>query len=551
MRTLGAGLEPAEQEPCQFENTSFLKTSLAKGRALHTMWNGMENFTFSLSDIPGMKVTIMGLGLHGGGLESARFFCDRGALVTVTDLRDETILKPSIEALGSRKIRYVLGRHEMDDFSSADIVIKNPAVRKDSPYLAAAKQIESDISVFLRFSKSPLIAVTGSKGKSSTASAVYFGLQFANIKALLGGNITVSPLSFIVETAPERPVVLELSSWQLADLRGKGVLKPKVSILTSIMPDHMNYYRSMEDYVADKRVIYAEQDEADFTICDFDSEWGRSFASETKATVLWYSGETPSYQKMRQQTMADTAKAAHSPASAFDNAFSRGAWLSADTDGKIHGYCRFENTLDSRTEEILPPILHVKGEHMRKNLLAAGLALKAIGLEPALVAKAMGEFPGVAHRLEFFAEARGIQWYNDSAATIPDAVAAAVSSFSEPVVLITGGTDKNIDFAPIQKAFKKAAAIVLLKGSGTDKMIPILKALGKPYQGPYDNLNDAIAAAEEHATPGTAVVLSPGCASFGMFLHEFDRGEKFKAAVRNYLNASAAYPTKDSEGMIS
>ena len=488
----------------------------------------MENFTFLISDIPGMKVTIMGLGLHGGGLESARFFCDRGALVTVTDLRDETILKPSIEALGSRRVRYVLGRHETNDFSSADIVIKNPAVRKDSPYLAAARQIESDISVFLRFSRSPLVAVTGSKGKSSTASAVYFGLKFANLKALLGGNITVSPLSFIEETAPERPVVLELSSWQLADLKGKGVLKPKVSILTSIMPDHMNYYHSMEEYVADKRVIYSEQDKTDFTICDFDSEWGRSFASETKANVLWYSGKAAS-----------------------ESAFSRGAWLSADADGKIHGYCRFEQTKKSVTEEILPAELRVKGEHMRKNLLAAGLALRAMGLEPAIAAKAMGEFPGVAHRLEFFAEARGIQWYNDSAATIPDALEAAVSSFSEPVVLITGGTDKNIDFTPIQKAFEKAAAIVLLKGSGTDKMIPILKASGKLFEGPFDNLNDAIAAAANKAKPGMAVVLSPGCASFGMFLHEFDRGEKFKAAVRNYLKDSAAYPTNDSEGILS
>lgn len=488
----------------------------------------MENFTFSLSDIPGMKVTIMGLGLHGGGLESARFFSDKGALVTVTDLRDETILKPSIEALGSRRIRYVLGRHETNDFSSADIVIKNPAVRKDSPYLAVARQIESDISVFLRFSRSPLIAVTGSKGKSSTASAVYFGFKFANMKALLGGNITVSPLSFIDETAPERPVVLELSSWQLADLKGKGILKPKVSILTSIMPDHMNYYHSMEEYVADKRVIYLEQEETDFTICDFDSEWGRSFASETRAKVLWYSGNAAS-----------------------KSAFNRGAWLSAQADGKIHGYCRFEQSKESAAEEILPAELRVKGEHMRKNLLAAGLALKAFGLKSALVAKAMGAFSGVEHRLEFFAESRGIKWYNDSAATIPDAVEAAVNSFSEPIVLITGGTDKNIDFSPIQKAFEKAAAIVLLKGSGTDKMIPILKALGKLFEGPFDTLNDAIAAAANKAKPGWVVILSPGCASFGMFLHEFDRGLKFKAAVLNYLKDNAAYPTNESEGILS
>ncbi|HWP67739.1 MAG TPA: Mur ligase family protein, partial [Rectinemataceae bacterium] len=211
----------------------------------------------SIRDIAGMKVLVMGLGLHGGGLESARFFCDKGAIVTVTDLRDETTLKPSIEALEGRALRYVLGKHEIEDFRTADIVIKNPAVRRTSPYLAAAKAIETDVSVFLRYSKSPIVAVTGSKGKSSTASAIHHGFRHSGTDSLLGGNITVSPLSFLDETGADRPVVLELSSWQLADMRGLGVLKPKVAVLTAIMPDHMNYYSSMEEYVADKRLIYA------------------------------------------------------------------------------------------------------------------------------------------------------------------------------------------------------------------------------------------------------------------------------------------------------
>ena len=455
-----------------------------------------------------MKVLVMGLGLHGGGLESARFFCDKGAIVTVTDLRDETTLKPSIDALEGRAVRFVLGRHEQEDFRTADIVIKNPAVRRTSPYLAAARSVETDISVFLRYSKSPIVAVTGSKGKSSTASAIHFGFTHAGVQSLLGGNITVSPLSFLGETGAERPVVLELSSWQLADIKGLGVLKPKVAVLTAIMPDHMNYYSSMEEYVADKRLIYADQDSSDATVCDRDSDWGRAFASETKAKVLWYSGKA---------FRAD------------------GAWLETGAGYFRGGFRRSTRDGKAVVEEILPPSLLVPGVHMRKNLLAAGLALGAMGVEASKISDAMANFPGVEHRLEFFAESAGIKWYNDSAATIPYAVDAALSSFDQPVVLITGGTDKNIDFEPIKAAYAKAASIVLLAGTGTEKLIPLLREQRIGWKGPYDNLGDAVRAAGSLARPGMAVVLSPGCASFGMFLHEFDRGKKFKEAVREML----------------
>lgn len=452
----------------------------------------------------------MGLGLHGGGLASARFFADSGAVVTVTDLRDETALAPSVEALAGRSIRYVLGRHEIEDFRNADIVIKNPAVRGPSPFLAAARNVETDISVFLRYSKSPVVAVTGSKGKSSTASAIHHGFVHAGVRAFLGGNITVSPLGFLGETAGDRPVVLELSSWQLADMRGLRVLKPKAAVLTAIMPDHMNYYRSMEEYVADKRLVYADQDGSDATICDFDSPWGLSFAAETKAGVLWYSAS-----EIQRE----------------------GAWLAPSPSGGLEGYCHTTRDGAPAVERIVPAELLVPGAHMRKNLLAAGLALRFMGIEAAVIADAMASFPGVEHRLEFFAESRGVKWYNDSAATIPYAVDAALSSFGVPVVLITGGTDKNIDFAPVKKAYAKAAAVVLLAGTGTDKLIPLLAEQGIAWKGPFDSLDAAVAEADELARPGQAVLLSPGCASFGMFLHEFDRGKKFKEAVRARLGS--------------
>ena len=273
------------------------------------------------------------------------------------------------------------------------------------------------------------------------------------------------------------------------------------------MPDHMNYYSSMDEYVADKRLIYADQDRDDFTICDLDSDWGRSFASGTGACPLFYSARPHGR---------------------------RGAWLEA---GSSRGLARFSPDAEARVEEVLPADIRVTGPHMRKNLLAAALALEVFGLPARTIAEAMASFPGVEHRLEFFAEADGVRWYNDSAATIPQAVEAALSSFDRPVVLIAGGADKNIDFEASAGAFARAQAIVLLSGNGTDRLAPILAARGIGWKGPFDDLDEAICTAGSLAKPGSVVLLSPGCASFGMFLHEFERGRKFKERTLVYLES--------------
>ena len=454
----------------------------------------------------------MGLGLHVGGLASARYLAEQGAVVTVTDLQDESSLAGSIAALAGLPIRFVLGRHVLSDFSTADLVVKNPAVRPDSPYVLAAKSVETDISLFLRFSPSPLIAVTGSKGKSSVSSAIHHIMISSGINAFLGGNITVSPLSFLDRCGTETPVILELSSWQLADMKGLGVLRPRIAVLTSIMPDHMNRYGSMDEYVADKRLIYADQDASCFTICDKDDLWGHSFSQETRARVLWYSSESSGLP---------------------------GAWLEKQADRR--GF--FSETGETAVaEEILPGEILVPGGHQRKNLLAAALACRSYGVAAPSILSAAATYPGVEHRLERFAEKDGVSWYNDSAATIPQAVAAALASFDNPVILITGGTDKNLDFEPVRSAFAKPKMIILLAGSGTEKLKTTLEKDAIPFLGPFDDLGLAVSAAHSRASHGDIVLLSPGCASFGMFVNEFDRGRKFKDAVRGILGQKQLSP---------
>ncbi|MDR0387498.1 MAG: UDP-N-acetylmuramoyl-L-alanine--D-glutamate ligase, partial [Treponema sp.] len=442
--------------------------------------------------------------------------------VTVTDLRDEKVLASSLEKLGESGdlgIRYVLGRHDEEDFKKADMVIKNPGVPPDSPYLALSRRIETDISLFLAENPARLTAVTGSKGKSSAASAVYWVLAGAREAGLLpgaarlGGNIAVSPLTFMDGLSAADDVVLELSSWQLGDLRGRfhpdgksesALLKPRAAILTAVMRDHQDRYPSMAAYVDDKRVIYRGQDRRDVTVARDDS-WGRSFLAETGGRPLAYAGVPPS---------------------------------SGGDEGGLQGWPEpgggpcLARLPGGETVEAVPAKVLVPGAHSKMNLLAAALALLDLGLPPAFVRKSLGTFPGVEHRLEFFHEAGGIRFYNDTAATIPEAAAAAAAAFDAPVVLVAGGTDKELDFAPLVEAAKQVKAVTLLAGTGSARLAPLLTHEGLRYGGPFDTVDAAVCSALDAAAPGDVVVLSPGCASFGMFANEFDRGRKWKEAVR-------------------
>ncbi|MDR0526743.1 MAG: UDP-N-acetylmuramoyl-L-alanine--D-glutamate ligase [Spirochaetaceae bacterium] len=462
----------------------------------------------------------MGLGLNGGGLASAVFLAKRGAELIVTDLRGEDVLRPSIEALeaavretGAPPPRYVLGRHELSDFEAADIVIKNPGVRPDSPYLKAAKRVETDISLFLRENPARICAVTGSKGKSFTASALYSGLSAYHKEctakngencgaAFLGGNITVSPLTFIEKLDEKDDVVLELSSWQLGDLP-QDLLKPHVALFTSIMSDHLDRYGTMEAYVADKKLIYKNQDSSCLTIAR-DEPWGEQFLRETKARTAFY-GEVE-----RKGTCGwfDSKK---------NECFARGPL-------GVLGASSVERVVLSETA--------VPGRHQKLNLLGAALAMLELGLKSDFIANAVSCFKGIEHRLEFFYENAGIKFYNDSAATIPEAAAAAIAALKKPV-LITGGTDKSLDFAPLLQAAAGAKKIILLEGTASDKLCVLFRAAALEFEGPFGSLEAALHAALEAAQSGDSVVLSPGCTSFGMFLNEFDRGKKWKAAVLN------------------
>jgi len=444
----------------------------------------------------------MGLGLHGGGVAAARFFAEAGSHVTVTDMQSPEVLKPSVEKLKQYPIRFVLGEHRDEDFKNADFVIKNPAVPGTSPFLKMAPRVETDISIFLHLAANPIIAVTGSKGKSTVTSAVHHTLLLSNPQARLGGNITVSPLSFLPGLLADSslpPVVLELSSWQLADLKDKRILKPKVAAITNILPDHQNRYSGMDEYIADKKVIYQGQSSDDWTIINGDDPVSPRFEKETRGQILTFTAEK---KKEGYQ----------------------GAWLENDS-----GYAEI-GTAEFR---LFRGDLALPGFHNRINLLCAGLILAAFGEDEEIIQSGLNSFTGIRHRLEIIKTVKGVSFYNDSAATIPHATAEAVKSFNQPVHLIMGGTDKKLDFSILKPVLEKPKEIYILSGSAFPKIEALLAAADVPFKGPFESLSSAVESAFSAADSGDAVVLSPGCASFGMFLNEFHRGDEFVRIVQN------------------
>jgi UDP-N-acetylmuramoylalanine--D-glutamate ligase len=453
------------------------------------------------TDFTGRKVTIMGLGLNGGGLASTLYFARRGAEVTVTDLRTEDVLGPSMNELAGVPVRYVLGRHDEADFRDADIVVKNPAVRQGNPYIALARRVETDLSIFLSSLDNPVYAITGSKGKSTTATALHHILRSVDPRARLGGNITISPLTFLDDLSPGAPVVLELSSWQLADLKGRGVLKPSVATVTNLLWDHMNSYPDQEAYAADKAVVFEGLGPDAWTLLPSDGPWGPWFASRTPGKVAWI-GRGPVEGSGTARFSVDEGA---------------GRWT--DAGGR------------ERRALLLPGTLAVPGQPFRHNCLGAAALAVLTGVDPDAVAPALASFAGVEHRLERVAVKAGIAYYNDTTATIPEAAAASATSFDVPVHWIAGGTDKNLDLAAFETLDRPPASLTLLRGTATDRMLPVFRAKGWTWQGPFDTLDAAFAAARSRAQSGEVVLFSPGATSFELFKNEFYRGQAFRDLV--------------------
>lgn len=458
----------------------------------------------------GKRVTIMGLGVYedGSGISAARFFASAGARITVTDLKSRADLAQQIRRLGpaARRMKFVLGRHDERDFISADIVVRNPAVPAASPYLALARQrgvsIENDITLLYKLvDRKRIIGVTGTRGKSTTATLVYEMIKRHDSRAVLGGNITTSPLAQLASIRRGGPIVLELSSWLLEEC-GQQRLSPHVAVVTNIYPDHLNSYHDIDDYAAAKAHIWRWQNAQDYTILNYDNAYTRTMGRAVPAQRWWVS-----------QRSVGT----------HNGCFVRGDAVWCRDGGQTRKVFR--------TAE-----LKILGQHNVANATAAAAAAYCAGAPLSDIARAARSFRGVPFRQELRRTIGGVAYYNDTTSTTPEALIAALTALGgadRKIVLIAGGRDKGLMIDHVLPAVRRSVkALILLPGSGTDQLVALLEA--KRIRVPLtrvSTLADAVGIARAQAERGDRVVFSPGFTSFGMFVNEFDRGQQFNHYV--------------------
>lgn len=458
-----------------------------------------------LEDFKGKKITVMGLGLHGGGVATVAFLSALGAKVVVTDLKTKEELAPSLEKLKDvENVEYVFGQHRVEDFTSVDMIIINPSVPWTNKHIKLALEknipVEMDASLFFQLCKNPIVGITGTKGKTTTSALIFEILKEAGKNPVRAGSGQVAVLDKLKNLKEDSTVVFELSSWRLSAL-GRIKKSPHVAVFTNIFPDHLNYYKTMEEYIADKKYIFSHQKPDDFCVINWDNEYLQKMEPEIKSQVIKFS------EKQANQGEAVYIK-----------------------NGAIY----FNDGVDEK-EVIKVDEIKIRGKHNISNVSAAIGAGYAMGANIEQIRKGIQNFHGIIHRLEFVRELNEIKYYNDTSATIPESAIAGINSFSEPIILIAGGSDKNLNMSELAKTIaEKVKSAVFLKGVGTDKIIEAMKnSLGEEKKFRIvDSMEKAVELARAEAHPGDVVLLSPGAASFGLFQNEFDRGDKFREAVK-------------------
>ena len=452
----------------------------------------MSSAKFIMDSFTGKKVVVMGLGTFGGGVGTARFFAKHGANVLVTDLKSEEELQGSIQQLKDYSIEFVLGRHREEDFTQADLIVKNPSVPSNSSFIKLAREnnvrIEMAESLFMKLAPSEnIIGITGTRGKSTTVQMVYEILKTSGKKVVIGGNVRgVSTLELLDAIDGSYYVVLELSSWMLEGF-GWEKISPKIAVITNIYPDHLNRYDGMDEYVADKKNIYLFQNTDDVLILNKDNKYSEEFAKEAKGKVTW---------------------------------FSKTNWSNADT-------------------------LLVPGEHNKANAEAAKTVGRILNIPDEEIVRTLANFTGLNHRLEQVAVINDITYINDSASTTPIAAITALNAFPDKnIILITGGNTKNLPMDEFVELIKKRVKkVILYEGTALSSFESLTKAGASPattIQGPFQlgEFDKVVTAAQENATPGDIVLFSPGLTHLPV-INEFERGDQYKTAVARIQEKSS------------
>lgn len=458
----------------------------------------------------GRRVTVVGLAREGTAL--ARFLARQGALVTVTDRQSAEALAENVAALAEWPIRFVLGEHP-PELLETDVVFVSPGVPLEIPFLVEARRqgvpLSSETRLFVELCPAPIVGITGSSGKTTTTTLVGEMLRAGGLGTWVGGNIGRPLIERLPEIAPTDRVVMELSSFQLeffapwAGVEGRGI-SPAIAAVLNISPNHLDRHPTMAAYVAAKKQILLHQRASDVAVLGLDNVEARTLVGECRGQVLFFS----------QREVVE------------QGAFLRNEVITLRLGGDEQSVCA--------TSEI-----RLLGRHNVDNVLAACVLAGIAGADVGAMTAVVTTFSGVEHRLELVRELNGMRWYNDSIATSPERMVAALRSFDAPIVLLAGGRDKHLPWGEATELILNKVRHLILFGEAMsiiDRAMAAERTKREVQVGPeitrVSTLEEAVEAAARVARADDVVLLAPGCTSFDAFRDFAARGERFKELVR-------------------
>jgi UDP-N-acetylmuramoylalanine--D-glutamate ligase len=457
-----------------------------------------------MADFKDKRVLVVGLGKSG--VASALFLKAHGARVTVSDTKSGDELRNEIPDLLDHGITVETGEHGERTFREQDLIVVSPGVPVDAPLLKQARSLGGvvigEIELAAQFLRGPIVAITGSNGKTTTTTLTGEILTEGGVPTLVGGNIGTPAISLAERATQETAIVLEVSSFQLETIQ---TFRPKIALVLNVTPDHLDRHRTFEAYVDAKARIFENQSIEDFAVLNADDATCVGMAARTLAQVFWFS---------RQKEVA------------------LGSWV---RDGNI----LFRDGTRQR-EIMLVSEIPLKGTHNLENVLASVCAGALMGCPPEKIRQAVREFKAVEHRLEFVATIRGVDYYNDSKATNVDATIKALESFPANIHLILGGKDKGSDYSVLNDLLRQRVKRVYTIGAAAEKIesqIVSAKNAGVGKSGGVEvvhaeTLENALRKANAVAEAGDVVLLAPACASFDQFKNYEQRGQAFKEIVQ-------------------
>lgn len=463
----------------------------------------------------GKRVLIVGFGLSGAS--AARYMVNQGAKVVVTDLKQRNELMESVKKTEDLRLELDLGRHTPKYFQGAEVIVVSPGIPADLPLLAEARArgcvITSEMEIALSHIKTPIVAITGTNGKTTTTALI--GEMFkADQKAVfVGGNIGLPLLEYVNQNSKATVCVVEVSSFQLDLLKKMPVT---VGVMTNLDQDHLDRYPNMDVYTASKRKLMEFCGEDSVMVLNYDDEHVRKFSDDAKCRVHWFTKFNPMH-------LGGT----------FSEGFA-GAYLIGEgptAEVVLKSVRSVEKRRASGREEVFSLAkFRLFGGHNRENLMAAIVAARAMDVSPQAIQKVIEEFKGVEHRLEFIRKKDGVFFFNDSKATNVNSLQRSLMAFKKnPVILISGGKDKNMDFTPLADLVQKRVKILIILGEAKEKINRAIGDLAETYL--VGTFEEAVLLAYQKSRSGDIILLSPGCASYDMFRNFEERGEYFKKLV--------------------